>query len=98
VAKALTPGIFYTNSRALSTIFCTEFGTKLCFFGLLREDLTMLLARMTSFGLSEVAGNVDCRINCSTAGTAPVYKFTGQPVGSALRIVVQFEYPEPRAF
>ena len=59
MAKALTPGIFYTNTRALSTIFCTEFGTKLCFFGLLRDDLTLLLARMSSFGLSEVAVNVD---------------------------------------
>ena len=72
MAKALTPGIFYTNTRALSTIFCTEFGTKLCFFGLLRDDLTLLLARMSSFGLSEVAVNVDCRINCSTAWTAAV--------------------------
>ena len=77
MAKALTPGIFYTNSRALSTIFCTEFGTKLCFFGLLREDLTMLLARMTSFGLSEVAGNMNSRINCSTAWTAAVYIIYG---------------------
>lgn len=77
MAKALTPGIFYTNTSALSTIICTEFGTKLCFFGLLREDLTLLLARMSSFGLSEVAGNVDSRINCSMAWTATVYIIYG---------------------
>ncbi len=50
VAKTLTPGIFYTNTSALSTIFYPEFATKLCFFGLLREDLTLLLALMASFG------------------------------------------------
>ena len=77
MAKALTPGIFYTNTSALSTIFCTEFGTKLCFFGVLREDLTLLLARMSSFGLSEVAGDVDCRMNCSTAWTAAVHTIYG---------------------
>ena len=77
MAKALTPGIFYTNTSALSTIICTEFGTKLCFFGLLRDDLTLLLARISSFGLSEVAVNVDCRINFSTAWAVAVYIIYG---------------------
>jgi hypothetical protein len=109
MAKALTPGIFYTNTSALSTNFYAEFGTKLCFFGLLREDLKLLLARMTSFG-PVLIGFVDS-IGLSGGrwkhgrpdqlyhglDRPKFILFTGPPVGSALRIVIQFEYPELRA-
>lgn len=47
-AKLLTHGIYYTNTRPLSTIIWSEFATKLCFFRLIEKIVMVQMVRCFS--------------------------------------------------
>jgi len=82
--KALTLGIYYTNTTPVSTNIWPEFATKLCFFPLVREE-AFGFAVLREFSTGTRTGNrVDSELRSHSAATVDRLRINLHRSGSFL--------------